>query len=56
MPYVYPPSPAAQTAAAGGTADAILTADGQTVQQKLDKIEGEIDLLEKEKLILEFID
>ncbi len=56
MPYVYPPSPVTQTAAAGGTADAILTADGQTVQQKLDKIEGEIDLLEQEKLILEFID
>ncbi len=56
MPYVYPPSPVTQTAAAGGTADAILNTDGQIVQQKLEKLEGDIDLLEKEQLILEFID
>lgn len=56
MPYVYPPSPAAQTVTAGTTADAILTVDGKTVQQKLEKLENDIDLLKKEQLILEFID
>ncbi len=56
MPYVYPPSPAAQTVGAGATADTILTVDGKTVQQKLDKLENDINLLEKEQLILEFMD
>lgn len=56
MPFVYPPSPVSAASGAGATAEHILTADGQTIQQKLDAIDEEIDLLNQEKLILEFIE
>lgn len=56
MPYVYPPAKTT-VVGAGGTADAILTADGQTtVQGKLDELEAEIELLAQEGLILEILD
>ena len=56
MPFVYPPAPVSAASGVGVTADHILTADGQTIQQKLDAIDEEIELLNQEKLILEFIE
>lgn len=56
MPFVYPPASASAAAGVGATADHILTADGQTIQQKLNAIDEEIELLNQEKLILEFIE
>lgn len=56
MPYVYPPAKATAVAGTGVTADMILTADGETIQQKLDELGNEVELLNRDKLILEFIE
>ena len=57
MPYVYPPGlNGGSIPGTGGTADEILTATGQSVQEKLDEIENELEILQKEKYVIEFIE
>ncbi len=57
MPYVYPPAPILITGAGGATsADAIIMADGTTLQQTLDSMQSLLKALEQEQLYLEFIE
>lgn len=59
MPYVYPPSQRVNGGASGNAnqdAGGIQTADGETVQAKLDELHRRTLHLEQEQLILELLD